>query len=92
MIYVCKNCGYTFWVKRMRCPKCGSVTLENVSIKEVEVIASWKLTATPEGFEDSYWLCLVKSNNAKLFCRSLTEPKDGGKLLLKDNGICEPLG
>ncbi|QXJ27933.1 zinc ribbon domain-containing protein [Saccharolobus shibatae] len=90
MIYVCKNCGYSFWVKRARCPRCYSTEFNTRDdIREGELLTSWKLTATPDGFEDNYWLCLVRINDVKIFCRSLSEPKN--KMMIKENGLCEPL-
>ncbi|MEM0305071.1 MAG: zinc ribbon domain-containing protein [Saccharolobus sp.] len=88
MIYKCKNCGYSFYAKRARCVKCGSTSFDEINASEGELLAYWKLNATPDGFEDTYWLCLLKVGDSKIFCRSLKEPRN--KMLIKDNGICEP--
>ncbi|MEM4086720.1 MAG: zinc ribbon domain-containing protein, partial [Saccharolobus sp.] len=52
MIYKCKNCGYSFYAKRARCVKCGSTSFDEINASEGELLAYWKLNATPDGFED----------------------------------------
>lgn len=90
MIYRCKNCDYKTWIKRARCPKCGAIEFDEIQGDDKGyLLVSWKLTATPDGFEDVYWLCLININGTKVFCRSLKEPK--GVMIIKDNGICEPM-
>ncbi len=87
MIYSCKNCGYSFFVSRARCPKCGSTEIFTIAENEGRALLCWKLTATPEGFEDSYYLCLININGkANAFCRS-NEPLEG-EIVEENNGIC----
>lgn len=88
MIYACKKCGYVFWAKRARCPKCGSVEFDIVNENLGDLIVFWKLNATPEGFENSYYLCLVKIMGSNAFCRSLEEPKSS-RVILNDDGTCK---
>ncbi len=90
MIYVCKNCNYTFWVKRARCPKCSSSEFNEIKVNEGDVIQSWRLNATPDGFENSYFLLLVKVGSAKVFCRSLEHPRSN-KVTIDENGLCREI-
>ncbi|AAY81035.1 hypothetical protein [Sulfolobus acidocaldarius] len=88
MIYTCKRCGYSFSVERARCPKCGNSDFSSVEKREGKVVQYWKLTATPEGVEDSYYLCLVDLGGAKVFCRSAIEPEES--VVLDEKGTCRP--
>lgn len=81
----CGNCGETFLVPRVRCPKCFGENFDEVVVNEGVVSDCIEIITTPDPYPERYFLVLAKTvAGVSVFCRSDREIARGSTVVIKD--------
>lgn len=81
----CADCGHATAAPKAACARCGSRTLDTVSLPtEGEVYSETTITVPPEGFEGEYQLAIVELDEARVLVRVKSAIEIGERVAFAD--------
>ena len=86
--YKCRRCGHVFRPRRIRCPKCREMELEEITLTRGKLISYTVIHATRSGYKPPLTIGLAEfENGAKLLAQlDIEDPEPGMEVVPVNSG------